>query len=289
MPITTCIANMKGGVGKTTLATNLAYYVFKNDMKVLLIDNDPQFNATVSFFRQDEYVQNIKDAENFKTIYDIYESPPRGGNRVQSQIDPSKFLHRRWYFRKGHGQLDILASRIELYDTLRNPSSKEYVLSKFIEKYCDDYDYIFIDCPPTPSVLTSSAFAASDYALIPVAPGYFAAMGLPQFLNTLNDFKNRLLDPNDIKPLGVVFTRVPRQQNEVVRGSIQNIKKSLDKLNSKIPVFDSKMTTLSVYEKALARASPVSKLSGRGAQGRSKADQEMQQLVAEFFEKIENA
>lgn len=280
---------MKGGVGKTTLCVNLAFQFFRSGKRVLVIDNDPQFNATNCLVSPQKYIEEFLKSGKKHTVYDIYESHPRIRGQKTTKIDPKSFFFTTWYLtKKPQISLDIIASRIELYDTLSNPSHKEYLLDKFLQKYADNYEYVFIDCPPTPSVLTLSGFAASDYVLIPVTPDYFSTMGLPQFIGTLRDFKNRLHDRHNVKPLGVIFTNVPRVINPDVQRSMVRVMQTLEDFSDDIPVFNSKMTHFKVYEKSLWQSVPVQKVSGRGIRGKTQASFDLWKIEDEMEQLINN-
>ena len=125
---------MKGGVGKTTLCVNLAYEALLRRKKVLIVDNDPQFNATTSLLSPKRYIDLVIEGEK-RSIYDIYERPPRVAGRKQSKAPRAEdFMITTWSYRHTGISLDLIASRIELYETLRNPSHKEYKLDLFLER-----------------------------------------------------------------------------------------------------------------------------------------------------------
>lgn len=282
MPVVICFANMKGGVGKTTLCVNLAYELFSQRKRVLLVDNDPQFNATSALLRPEDYIRLLKSPGQH-SIYHIYEKPPRLSGQRRPKIDPKTFFVRAWYMRATPDvRLDLIPSQIELYETLRNPSQKEYLLDRFLQSHARKYDYVLIDCPPTPSVLTLSAFAASDYVVIPVSPDYFATMGLPQFLGTLEDFKDSLVDAHGISPLGIVYTRVPRTASVDTTKAMQRVDAALKELEQSIPVFASRMSHFKVYEKTLWQSVPVQKVSGPGIRGKSLARAELRLIAQEL-------
>ena len=187
-----------------------------------------------------------------------------------------------WYIGEHKFVLDLIPSRIDLFETLRNPTSKEYLLDNFLQQHAGKYDYILIDCPPTPSVLTTSAFAASDFVIIPVTADYYGTMGLPQFLGTLNDFKSDLPDRHNITPLGVVFTNVPRTDSPDIVKSMTRVNEALRELPDKIYVFSSKMSHFQVYQKTLWMSMPVQHVTGRGTRGKSQAVAELGHIAKEF-------
>ncbi len=283
MPKVIAFANMKGGVGKTTLCVNLAFQLFRQNNKVLLVDNDPQFNASSMLLTPEKYIKDyLSPGAKQHTIYDIYEKPPRISGQKRNKLDPKSFITKTWRMNSDQSiSLDIVPSRIELYDTLRNPSQKEYVLDKYLSAHATNYDYVFIDCPPTPSVLTLSAFAASDYVIIPVTPDYFSTMGLPQFLGTLEDFKEQQHDTHDIAVLGVIFTNVPRQIDQTAERAMQRVNDAIAKLAIDVNVFQSKMSHFKVYQKSLWQSMPVHKISGRGTSGKTLAVNELLNIAKE--------
>jgi chromosome partitioning protein len=279
---------MKGGVGKTTLCVNIAYELFRRGNRVLIVDNDPQFNATSTLFQPTFYIDEVLKKQGHYTIYDIYERPPRLRDAKRAKKDPKNFIYTRWMLVRDRSiSLDVLPSRIELYETLRNPSQKEYLLDKFLSTHARKYDYICIDCPPTPSVLTISSFAASDFVIIPVAPDYYATLGLPQFLGTLEDLKEEQIDSHDIEVLGVVFTNVPRTLTPENIRAMESVRETLTELSINVPVFTARMSHFGVYAKTLWQAVPVHKVAGRGTRGKSLASAELRAIANEIITKIE--
>ena len=159
------IANQKGGVGKTTTAINLSTVLAKKNKKVLLIDADPQGNATSGF--------GISRDQQF-SIYDVLIEDIEIENTLQStQIK----------------NLDICPSDINLAGAevqLATEEGREYKLKIKLDEIRDEYDFIIIDCPPSLGLITLNAFTASNSILIPVQCEYYALEGLGQLINTIN-------------------------------------------------------------------------------------------------------
>lgn len=198
---------MKGGVGKTTLAVNLAWHMYYRERcNVLLVDLDPQFNATQYVMDYDDF---DKHRRNKGTIANLFLDQPQ--LTLRSTKKKTKSDHHQTFYnirRRKRFHFDLLPSELALAWVVKNPAQMEYKLEKFLAHVRKDYDYIIIDCAPTDSVLTTMALTASKFILVPVRPDRFSILGYGNLLETLKTFRNNCPDPNKVKELGIVFTQV---------------------------------------------------------------------------------
>jgi chromosome partitioning protein len=222
------IVNLKGGVGKTALTVNLAFALAEwHDYRVLVVDIDPQFNATQHLLEEKVIIKELSG----NTVKDILDPPPPlvqvGIPRKQKKRTPQSFI--RDISVQGSGHLHLLPSLLDLSFVSRNPSGKEGRLEQFLRKVENDYDVILIDCPPTTSVLTHAAFNASRYYVVPVTPDYFAPIGIPLIEEEVSYYLENLhADTGEMQPLGLVFTIVDPRWHSNWEAVARRVKQATD-------------------------------------------------------------
>jgi chromosome partitioning protein len=223
---TISLINMKGGVGKTTLSVNICDCLAKrHGQKVLLIDIDPQFNATQCLMSPEEYINHRKD--NHDTILNIFD---RANRQVVSIVDgisdksPKKLNEIRPI--KVANNFDLMPGNLELYRIeMSAGDGRENRLHKYLQELQKEniYDIIIIDTPPTPSIWMTSALLASNYYLIPVKADPISFTGI-DLLQGIIDDKKENFDLN-IECCGVVLTMV-EAQTKVYQQAIDFLSKS---------------------------------------------------------------
>lgn len=191
MSRTIAIFNQKGGVGKTTTNVNLSAGLGKLGKKVLVIDIDPQGNSSSGLGINKNHLEY--------SIYDV----------LINDLDTHKAI-----IKTDFDNLHILPATVELAGAeieLTSKNQREVKLKKKIEEVKEDYDYIFIDCPPSLGLLSINALAASDSVLIPIQCEYYALEGVSQLMNTIQLVK-RGLNPN-LEIEGVVLSMFDGRNN----------------------------------------------------------------------------
>ena len=198
------IANQKGGVGKTTTAINLSAALAEKGKKILLIDSDPQGNATSGFGIDKNNIEN--------TVYELILSECSVKDCIIKDVRKNLSLI--------PSNMNLAGADIELIGRER----KEFILKEEIDWVVNEYDYILIDCPPSLNSLTVNAMVASSTVLVPIQCEYYALEGISQLIYAINLVRERLNPVLNIE--GVVFTMFDTRTN-LSQQVVNNVKENL--------------------------------------------------------------
>lgn len=191
MPIIS-IAIQKGGSGKTTTAINLAAALREMGKSVLLIDLDPQANLTQALGINGETEENI---------YSLIKQ-----NATGKDVDASKAIVEKSKLSIIPSTLDLANAELELVSVY----GREFMLRNILKPFKNNYDYIFVDCPPAIGMLTVNALVASDYVLIPLQAEYLPMKGVQSFMRTFHQVKKQM--NNQIQVIGFLLTKYEKRK-----------------------------------------------------------------------------
>lgn len=199
------VANQKGGVGKTTTATNLSACIAEKGKKVLTIDMDPQGNTSSGLGIDKTKLEN--------TVYEMILGLASIEECIQEDVIENLSLL--------PSSVNLSGAEIELIGI----DDKEFILKNIINKVKEKYDFIIIDCPPSLNTLTVNALTTANTVLVPIQCEYFALEGLSQLIHTIDLVKERL-NP-DLRIEGVVFTMYDARTNLSLQ-VVENVKENLN-------------------------------------------------------------
>jgi chromosome partitioning protein len=225
------LLNRKGGAGKTTASVNLAsIFALSKNKKVLLVDIDPQANATTYL---DKFIS--KDGIS---VYDVIcKDLPAEEAVIDTDIDGLKLIPSNVNLDKADTVLTTM------------PMAKEFVLKKKLNEIKDDFDYIFIDCPPARNNLTTNALTASDYAVLPCEAteyGIDSILAMNEFISNIQ----QLVNPN-LKVAGILFTK--KENTTVQKFYADQFKENLDSYH----FFETEIRKTTIVEKSLTEHQPL--------------------------------
>ncbi|HAN20960.1 MAG: hypothetical protein A2Y15_03100 [Clostridiales bacterium GWF2_36_10] len=210
---TICFANQKGGVGKTTSAVNISACIARSGKKVLLVDSDPQGNATSGI--------GIKKRNTGATVYDLL----IGRNKANEAITPTSYDNLFVI----PSSINLVGAELELVDE----NKREYRLREALNEIKIDFDYIIIDCPPSLGLVTINSLTAADAIIVPLLCEYYSLEGLSQLTMTIKHIK-RLYNP-ELELLGVLINMFDGRLNLTVQ-VLEEIKKYFSDKLFKTPI-----------------------------------------------------
>ena len=248
------IANQKGGVGKTTTSINLSTILAKKGKKVLMIDADPQGNASSG-------VGIDKEVE--ESVYDILIND----TEIEKVVKKTE-IKNLWVC---PSNINLAGAEVELVSMM----SREYRMKEKLDLIKDQYDYIIIDCPPSLGLITLNAFTASNSVLIPVQCEYYALEGLGQLINTINLVKKHLNKTIEIE--GALLTMYDARTN-LSNQVVQEVKKYFnDKVYKNVIPRNVKLSEAPSYGMPISIYDP-----------RSKGAKSYEKFVKEFLKNNES-
>ena len=223
MPIVTSIINLKGGVGKTTLTIALAHFLaIEHHKRVLVIDLDPQTNATVCLIPENEWKQRD---ETGRTLYQFFADQVKGTRRFN--VDDA-IVRDVSNIGGGVRGLDLLPSSLRLIkvqDRVTQLTDFEnyergpiFAMRDALSEFLPYYDHVLIDCPPSLGIITLNGLAISDSYLIPVVPDLLSVLGIPPILDRIDHFG--MATRRNIRALGIIISKMRAQtllHNEMQR------------------------------------------------------------------------
>lgn len=219
MPVVLACVNLKGGVGKTTLAVNFAAYCGKKGLRTLLIDLDPQTNATLSCIPFEDWREHAKENG---TVADLL------GVRSHTTADGERRTAKDVIIRDVFEDVDLIPSHLDLFTVdldLGSASAREKLLKRALKDVMDDYDVVVCDCPPNLTIPTQNAIALSSHYVIPVSPDFLSSIGVGLLKNRIALLADAL--EVEIKPAGIVISRVGRTSYYRER-TIQTLREEFD-------------------------------------------------------------
>lgn len=263
--------NMKGGVGKSTLAANIGWFAaYRRNLKVLLVDLDPQFNLSQYILGVQEYEALVDRRQ--PTVEALF-APLTGDDPVPiaALIQPI----REW---DDGSRLDLVPASLDLAWSMRLALEKAHVLRDELETVRAQYDLVIIDCAPTESILSTAAYYAADWIVVPVRPEFLATIGLPLLIKSMREFENTHQAEHPPVIAGILFNGVSeRAEHGRARNDVRQTAQRYD-----IPVFENEISHSDSYPSGARQGKPIFMTdNARGAR-----KDELERVADEFLRKV---
>jgi chromosome partitioning protein len=247
-----CLANQKGGVGKTTTTINLGTALADLGQRVLLVDADPQANTTIGL--------GIDPAQTDGSMYHVLvKGAPLDDVIVDTDVER---------LRLAPSHIDLAAAEGELYTI----AGRDFVLKERLDPLRERYDYVLIDCPPSLGMFTVSALAAADAVIVPLPAQFYAMAGFAALLDTIGLVQKRM--NRDLRVMGILISQFDRRTN-YDRDFADQVARRLD---GRYRIFDTKIAHAVRVKEAAHEQQPVLRYDPR-----SQAAQAYQQLAEEVL------
>lgn len=242
--ILSCV-NLKGGVGKTALAVNFAAYCGRKGLSTLLVDLDPQTNATFSCIQIDDWE---KHAADHGTVANLL------GARNYASAEGKKKTAEEVVVENVFNNVDLIPSHLDLFTVdldLAGATARETKLEKALRSIRDNYEIIVCDCPPNLTIPTQNALAMSTHYVVPISPDYLSAIGVALLLNRVQELSTEL--ENDLEHIGIVMSRVgrPAKSRTKMKNSLRETFKTLvlkTELTERVAVANSAAKNIPIFD-----------------------------------------
>ena len=266
MPHIVSVVNLKGGVGKTAIAVNFAAYCGMNKKKTLLVDLDPQTNATFSCITVEAW---DKHAAKKGTVADLLEA--RGKSNAEGTRRDVHSVIMKDVFEN----MDLIPSHLDLFTVdldLASATARERKLRKALQPIQNDYEIIVCDCPPNLTIPTQNALAFSSHHVVPISPDYLSSLGVGLLLTRVKKLCDDL--EHDLEHLGIVISRVgrPATHRETTVAALRATFKGL--------VLDTELKERAAVAESAEKNRPIYQM------GNHDADREFRQMSSELLKRL---
>ena len=270
MPIVLACVNLKGGVGKTAIAVNFAAYCGSTGMRTLLVDCDPQTNATFSCIQAEEWAEHAKQSGTLANLLGVKSFATDGAG--DTNPSPAEAVIRKSVFEN----VNLIPSHISLFSIdleLGGASGRELRLRKALKPVLGRYDIVVCDCPPNLTIPTQNAIAMSTHYVVPVPPDYLSILGVALLINRVNDMCESI--DHTIAHAGIIVSRVGRKashRENILAGLRGRFKELVLKteLHERVAVTESSSAQKPVF-----------------AMGDSQASQEFTEMSQELLQRLQ--